>query len=192
MIHETIIITLNADDSAQIAPMGIREQEKQIVIAPFRPSITLENLKRRGQAVVNMTDDVRIFAGCLTGRYDWPTVPARSIRGRRLEHTLSHLELEVERFEDDELRPRFFCAVRHQETHRPFAGFNRAQHAVLEAAILVSRLHMLPSEKIDAEISYLEAAVGKTAGEAEREAWGWLMARIREYRDNETLRERVT
>ena len=48
--------------------MGIRRQGEIIVIAPFRPSTTLDNLLGRGCAVVNYTDDVRIFAGCLTGR----------------------------------------------------------------------------------------------------------------------------
>ena len=181
MIRETIVTTLNADDTVQIAPMGIREEDNRIIIAPFRPSTTLENLKRSGAAVINMTDDVRIFAGCLTGRHDWPTVPVLQIKGRRLQDPLSHLEVEVVRVEEDETRPRFFCAVRHTETHRPFRGFNRAQHAVLEAAILVSRLHMLPVEKIDAEIRYLQIAVDKTAGNAERGAWEWLMARIMEY-----------
>jgi hypothetical protein len=182
MIRETIVTTLNADDTVQIAPMGIREENNQIIIAPFHPSTTLENLKRSSVAVVNMTDDVRIFAGCLTGRYDWPTVPVQMIKGRRLQDPLSHLEVEVAHVEEDETRPRFFCAVRNTETHRPFRGFNRAQHAVLEAAILVSRLHMLPADKIDIEMRYLQITVDKTAGDAEREAWGWLMARIMEYR----------
>ncbi|MGH8120040.1 MAG: DUF447 domain-containing protein [Gammaproteobacteria bacterium] len=173
----------------QIAPMGVRLRDDQIIIAPFRPSTTLENLMRSGAAVINLTDDVRIFAGCLTGRYDWPTVPATVIQGRRLQDPLSHIEVEIMRMEEDETRPRFFCAVRHRGTHRPFPGFNRAQHAVLEAAILVSRLHLLPAEKIDAEIKYLQIAVDKTAGDAEREAWDWLLVRINEHHKQQTPRE---
>ncbi len=191
MIRETIITTLNADDTAQIAPMGIREQDGLIVIAPFKPSTTLENLKRSGQAVVNLTDDVRVFAGCLTGRYDWPVVPATSFKGMRLQNSLSHMEVVVDRVEDDNLRPRFFCKVQHQETHRPFAGFNRAQAAVLELAILVSRLHMLPAEKIDAEVRYLEIAIEKTAGNHEREAWNWLIDKITDFRQREAAKERM-
>jgi len=63
-------------------------------------------------------------------------------------------------------------------THAPFEGFNRAKAAVLEAAILVSRLSMLPREKVEQEIAYLEVAVRKTAGPAEEEAWQWLMEKI--------------
>jgi hypothetical protein len=66
----------------------------------------------------------------------------------------------------------------HEAGHAPFLGFNRAQSAVMEAAILVSRLHLLPAEKIASELSYLQIAVDKTAGEPEREAWGWLIAAV--------------
>ncbi|MGH8750354.1 MAG: DUF447 family spectrin-like domain-containing protein, partial [Burkholderiales bacterium] len=61
-------------------------------------------------------------------------------------------------------------------------GFNRAQGAVLEAAVLVSRLHLLPREKIEAEVKYLAIAIEKTAGPAEREAWSWLMEKIEAHR----------
>ena len=53
-----------------------------------------------------------------------------------------------------------------------------ARAAVLELAILVSRLNMLPREKIDAEIAYLSIAIEKTAGPEEKEAWGWLMQKV--------------
>ena len=55
---------------------------------------------------------------------------------------------------------------------------NRAKAAVLEAAILATRLHMLPPEKIAREIAYLKIAVDKTAGEAERRAWAMIMEKI--------------
>ena len=63
-------------------------------------------------------------------------------------------------------------------THAPFGGFNRAQAAVIELAILVSRLDRLPPEKILTEIAYLKIAVDKTAGRKELEAWTWLMERV--------------
>ncbi|MBI1733392.1 MAG: DUF447 family protein [Gammaproteobacteria bacterium] len=181
MIREIIITSRNADGSTHIAPMGVREEDGLYVVAPFRPSRTLDNLAREKCAVMNFTDDVRVYAGALTGRYDWPLCAATRVDGFRLRDALNHAELEVRRFEDDPQRPRFYCAVVHQETHAPFRGFNRAQTAVLEAAILVSRLHRLPAEKVQLEMEYLRIAVDKTAGEREREAWGWLEARIAEF-----------
>jgi uncharacterized protein len=76
---------------------------------------------------------------------------------------------------DDVQRPRFYCLTVHQTTHAPFLGLNRAQAATVEAAILVSRLHMLPAAKVERELGYLQIAITKTAGEAELEAWSWLM-----------------
>jgi hypothetical protein len=189
MIKETIITTLNEDGSIHIAPMGVRHEDDYYVIAPFKPSTTLKNLERSGQAVINMTDDVRIFAGCLTGHYDWPTIDASVINGKRLAAALSHIEIEVAHQEGDGLRPVFYCSEKHQETHAPFMGLNRAKAAVLEAAVLVSRLDMLPDEKIDNEIEYLQIAIDKTASGHELEAWGWLMNRIRTYREQNASKE---
>ncbi len=189
MINESIITTLNEDKSVHLAPMGVRCEDNFFVIAPFKPSRTLENLERNGTAIINMTDDVRIFAGCMTGYYDWPTVTASLIEGQRLKAALSHIETEVVRQEDNEIRPVFYCQERFRENHAPFMGLNRAKAAVLEAAVLVSRLHMLPDKKIDNEIKYLEIAIDKTAGEHELEAWGWLMDRIKTFREQDVRRE---
>jgi len=41
---------------------------------------------------------------------------------------------------------------------------------------------MLPQEKIDTEMAYLAIGVEKTAGPREMEAWGWLKARIEQFR----------
>ncbi|MEJ2593016.1 MAG: DUF447 family protein, partial [Candidatus Thiodiazotropha sp.] len=101
-----------------------------------------------------------------------------------------HTEVQLERVEDDPVRPRLICRPVYETEHRPFRGFNRAQAAVLELAILVSRLHMLPAEKIEREIEYLAIAVEKTAGQREREAWSWLMERVEIHR-RETAQEPV-
>jgi len=179
MIRETIVTTVNRDGHMHIAPLGIIADGEGWILAPFRPSTTLENLSAVPFAVANYTDDVRIFAGCLTGRHDWPTTASDTVPVPRLEDALAHVELTVDRVSDDDQRPRFHCRVVHRGSHAPFEGFNRAQAAVIEAAILVSRLHLLPREKIESEIAYLEIAIGKTAGIAEQQAWGWLMEKIR-------------
>lgn len=178
MIRESIVVTTNPDGSPHVAPIGVIVEAHALVIAPFRPSATLDNLAALGVATVNYTDDVRVYAGCLTGRRDWPVVPAARVAAPRLANALAHEEVEVfERIEDAQ-RPRLRCRVVHRATHSPFLGFNRAQAAVVEAAILVSRLAMLPRDKIAREMDYLSIAVTKTAGEREREAWDWLVARI--------------
>lgn len=182
MIRECIVTTQNCAGAVHVAPLGLIEEGDDLVIAPFRPSLTLDNLRENPYAVANYTDDVLVFAGCLTGRRDWPTRPATKVPGAVLEQTLAHAELKVVAVTEDELRPRFRCTVVHEGMHRPFHGFNRAQAAVVEAAILVSRLHMLPAEKVEREIAYLQIAIDKTARPRERQAWKWLMERIAEHR----------
>lgn len=175
MIRETIVTTVSADGKPHVAPFGLTEAPGGWIIAPFRPSVTLDNLRAVPQAVANYTDDVRIFAGCLTGRRDWPLCASTRVAPPRLQAALAHAEMEMVSVQEDAQRPRFLCRIIHQETHAPFAGFNRAKSAVVEACILVSRLGMLPRDKVEREIAYLEIAIGKTAGPEEQEAWDWLM-----------------
>jgi hypothetical protein len=181
MIRETIISTVDAAAKVHLAPIGIIADGDVWIIAPFRPSTTLDNLHAVPFAVANLIDDVRVFAGCLTGRTEWPTAPCDGFAVPRLADTLAHLELGVVQTTDDGQRARFHCRLLRQVSHAPFSGFNRAQSAVIEAAILVSRLHMLPRDKVEREIAYLEVVVRKTASPIEEEAWGWLMDAVRTF-----------
>ena len=180
-IRECIVTTVKENGDVHIAPMGIHEDGGNLVILPFKPSTTLDNLERQGIATLNYTDDVRIYAGCLTGRSDWPTCRTEIIPGMRLEDCLAHTELEVTAKADDPVRPRYTCKILFEATHAPFHGYNRAQSAVIELAILASRLHMLPQARVRQEISYLRTCVDKTAGPRELEAWDWLMTKVDDF-----------
>jgi hypothetical protein len=121
--------------------MGVRREGDLFVIAPFKPSTTLQNLERSGQAVINMTDDVRIFAGCLTGHYDWPTLSASQIQGQRLKVALSHIEIEVTRKENDEIRPVFYCFISRLKSHvRKMTKFGPFSIALKDTRRLIHRL----------------------------------------------------
>ncbi len=178
MIRETIVSTVDGTGRVHFAPLGIIADGDGFIIAPFRPSTTLDNLRAVPFAVANFTDDVRVFAGCLTGRSEWPAAACDDFSVPRFAGALAHAELAVAHITEDEQRPRFHCRVLRTVAHAPFQGFNRAQAAVIEAAILVSRLKMLPRDKVEREIAYLEIAVSKTAAAAEQEAWNWLMESI--------------
>lgn len=179
-IHEVIVSTRNAEGMMHHAPMGISEVNDHFLIKPFKPSTTYDNLLQHRQCVINYVDDVRIFAGALTGRRQWPTAPCQQIQAEFLQAALSHSELEIVAVDDNDPRACFHAQVVAEYTHAPFRGFNRAQSAVIEAAILVSRLGMLDENKIRDEIAYLTIAIEKTAGDREQEAWGWLMDRVKQ------------
>lgn len=177
-IMETLVTSRNVDGTAQIAPMGIWQTKSHYVLAPFKPSRTLDNVLRSGVVVLNFTDQVQIFAGCLSGRYDWPVVTAHKIECFVLAAALTHVELELDHVVEHDLRPEMHCKLVHEQMHAPFRGFNRAQAAVIELAILTSRLNMLPAQKVQSEFDYLKIAIDKTAGPDERRAWDWLAAKV--------------
>jgi hypothetical protein len=174
-IFEAVVTTRAAGDGrVHVAPMGVRYQGAQVVLMPFKPSATLDNVLATRSAVLNLVTDGRVFAGCVTGRREWPTVATERIEGARLVCALHHVELALEEVSDDVQRPVLRMSRVFDAHHAPFPGMNRAQAAVIEGAVLVSRLHLLAIDRIEAEMAYLQIAIDKTAGPGEHEAWSWL------------------
>jgi hypothetical protein len=130
-------------------------------------------------AIVNLTDDVMLFAQGAISSPQYPTVPAVIVRGVVLQAACSWRELEIHSIDDTPPRSRIEARVVHRGTHREFIGFNRARHAVLEAAILATRTHLLPAEQIQEEYARLQVIVDKTAGPREREAMALLTEYVR-------------
>ncbi len=174
MIQETIVITENAAGEPHVAPMGIHAAGDEFIILPFRPSTTLDNIIETKVATINYTDDVRVFAGCLTNHHDWVLEKAQKISGHTLQNTLAHCEVKLTHIDDDTVRPKLYCQAVHRVNHQPFAGFNRAQFSVLEAAILLSRIDRISPAKINTELEYLYIGFHKTAGVKEKQAWSWI------------------
>jgi len=178
MIYETIITSIDTLGVPHVTPFGIRMQDDFVIISPYKPSTTLVNILSTKHAVMNLTDDVRVFAGALTGRSVWDLIPTNKIIGVRLASSLAHKELKLVKVVDHALRPELFLQVEHEAQHQAFQGFNRAQAAVIELAVLVSRLTRLPMDKIVQELDYLKIAIEKTAGPRELEAWSWLIEAV--------------
>jgi len=185
MIFETIIISVDLAGKPHVTPFGVKYEKQgedmHVVISPYKPSTTLNNILATKCATMNLTDDVRVFAGAICKKQNLPTLQANNHAGYRLSDCLAHVELELFEVRDDVTRPQLVMKKIAEFNHKAFAGFNRAQAAVVELAVLASRLHMLPREKIQTEISYLQIAIDKTAGERELEAWGWLMEKIEQF-----------
>jgi hypothetical protein len=170
LIIESIVTTLAADGQVNVAPMGVEWGDDTIVLKPFLETATYRNLLAAGEAVVNITDDVRLFARAAISNPAPPTRPAEVVRGVVLADCCSWRELRVESLDSTPPRSRAMARVVHRGVNREFIGFNRARHAVLEAAIYATRLHLLPRETIEQEFERLQIIVDKTAGDAEREA----------------------
>ena len=189
MIHEVIVTTISNEDIVHIAPMGIRFIDKQVVISPFKPSTTLNNITENNIATINFIDDVRVFAGIvsrhkkdweLSARTDLEIVPNLTL-------TNTFYNVVVNEYQEDDKRPNIICDIKNSEIIKPFLGFNRAQFSVIEAAVLLSRLGMISMEKIDREIEYLKIGIDKTAGPHELEAWGWIQDKILSYKKDSKI-----
>ena len=181
MIYETIIISTDVDNNPHVTPFGVKYEGDLVVISPYKPSKTLTNILATKTATMNLTDDVRVFAGALTKRQPWTLLPTNAIEGFRLDNCLAHVELTLVDVREDDERPQLLMQQLESYHYHGFKGFNRAQAAVIELAVLTSRLHFLPPEKIQSELRYLQIAIDKTAGDREVTAWSWLNEKIKQY-----------
>jgi hypothetical protein len=177
MIVETVTTTRNPDGTINCAAMGVEWGEEAIVIKPYAGTRTLRNLRATRVAVVNLTDDILLFARAALGDPQPPTRAADAVDGAVLADACSWREVQVDAIEDGP-RARVLTRVVGRGRGREFIGFNRACHAVLEASILASRVRRLPAEEIRAELERLSVLVDKTAGPREREAMDYVRAAI--------------
>jgi hypothetical protein len=182
MILEGIVTTIAAEGDINIAPMGPRVDAdmRRFLLRPFNTSHTYRNLKAHGEGVLHVTDDVLLLAKAAIGPVEPPPplMPAAKIRGFVLQDACRYYEFRVIGIDDREERVHIKAETVHCGRLRDFFGFNRAKHAVVEAAILATRTAFLPMAEIEAEFRKLEVIVGKTGGPAEHEAFAFLKAHV--------------
>jgi uncharacterized protein len=179
VIIESIVTSMDPEGTVNFAPMGVEWDEETIVLKPFLETTTFRNVSATRAAVVNLTDDIMLFAEAAISSPRYPAFPATVVRGVVLEAACSWREVEVASVDDTPPRSRIETRVAHRGFRREFLGFNRARHAVLEAAILATRTHLLPAEQIRTELEKLQVIVDKTAGPRERQAMALLAEYVR-------------
>ena len=183
-ILEGVVTTLNEDASVNVSPMGpiVDAALDTLVFRPYRTSTTYENLRRTGVGVFHVTDDVLLLAQSAVGQPDpLPRlVPAEEVAGMALAEACRWVEFELVSLDDRDERTTIVAHTVARQSKRDFFGFNRAQHAVVEAAILATRIHLLPAEEILAELRRLGSPVRKTAGRRELDAFQFLCDYISE------------
>ena len=200
MILESIVTTSNADGTPNISPMGPQiifpdsignystalpcSSDNQSVtlkrfeLRPFDTSTTFTNLKRDRQGVMHVDDNVELFAKSAIKKIEHPDLPplrnAEIIDGYLIESACRAYEFKVESIDESGPRMSLICNVQKVHRMRDFFGFNRAKHAVIEAAILATRIDFLPAEEIQRQLQQLQVIVEKTAGPSETKAFDHL------------------
>lgn len=183
MILEGIVTSLDQNGELNVAPMGpiVDAQFATLLLRPFRTSRTCRNLKARPYGVFHVVDDVLLLARAAIDQWREPpeTFPAEQVAGRVLSGACRWYEFVIDACDDSQERTEMQARVVHAGRLRDFFGFNRARHAVLEGAILATRVHLIPPEKLHEEFERLRVIVNKTAGPREREAFELLERYVR-------------
>ncbi len=187
MILEGIVTTTDEAGRMHVAAMGpwVDEAERyagritRLVLRPFGTSQTAVHLAARPEGVFHLVDDVLLLARTVVGGHEPP--PARlaeAVRGWVLADACRAYEFRADAVDASQDRFRLEARVVAEHTGRPFIGFNRAAHAVIEGAILVTRLHLLGADEVRRRLDELFVLVEKTGGSREHEAFGLLRERI--------------
>ena len=183
MILEGIVTSLDPRDELNVAPMGpiVDESLATLVLRPFRTSQTYQNLKARPAGVFHVVDDVLLLARAAIGKLtEAPEAfPAVKVDGRVLSAACRWHEFEIDEIDDSQERVTMRARVVHTGRLRDFFGFNRGKHAVLEAAILATRMHLIERQEILDEFAKLRVIVQKTGGPREHEAFELLERHVR-------------
>lgn len=188
MILEGIVTTLDPAGAVNVAPMGpvipddVESAFETFTLRPFRTSQTYRNLKHRPEGVFHVVDDVLLLAKAAVGRLAVgpETSPANTVAGAVLQSACRWYEFRIEEFDDARDRTRLEARVVDSGRLRDHVGFNRARHAVVEAAILATRVHLIPGDEIRSRFDQFATIVQKTAGPREREAFALLNDYINE------------
>jgi hypothetical protein len=182
MILEGLVTSTGAGGAMHLAPMGPRVEPdwSGFLLRPFPTSQTYRNLKAHGEGVLHVTDDVLLLAQAAVGRAapPPPNRPADRVAGFVLTGACRFYEFVVRSMDESQERVQIRTEVVHRGALREFFGLNRAKHAVVEAAILATRLHLIRIDEIRAEYRKLRVLVEKTGGPAEHAAFDFLTEHV--------------
>jgi hypothetical protein len=188
MILEGLVTTTDPAGAMHLAAMGPQVDAtaasghaiEQLLLKPFASSQTGGNLLRLPEGVFHVTDDALLLARVVTGRLATPPAsrPARAVRGWVLDDACRAYEFKVVAADTSQERLQLEARVVAVHEGRPFLGFNRARHAVVEGAILVTRLHLLGVDEVRRQLRDLAVLVEKTGGPREHEAFRLLEDKV--------------
>ncbi len=178
VILEGIVTTLDAERRVNIAPMGpiVDAAMHRFIFRPYQTSTTYANLARTGEGVFHVVDDVLLLAQAAVGQIEpLPNlVRAEAVDGMILADACRWYAFRVASIDASHPRTEIISDVIAHDAIRDFFGFNRAKHAVVEAAILATRVHLLPAEEIERDLSRHAVLVQKTGGPREHKAFEFL------------------
>lgn len=188
MILETILSSSDEYGNGNFAPMGVHVPDdiqnlsdvKQIQLMIYSGSKTFANLKKRPEGVINFTDDILSFVDTALFSRNLPAVRSSLVHPPRMANAKTIWEFQIADFDDSIEPARINARILLHEEQAGFSGFCRAQGAILEAAILVTRLQWLPHSHVIKSWPQWREIVTKTGGIRELKAFQQLTDYISE------------
>ncbi len=178
MIIEGLCTTTNPDGTINIAPMGpiVNEELTTFLFRPFQSSTTFQNLKAADCGVFHVTDDVDMIARAAIGELEETPelLPAKEVDGKVITSACRWYEFTVVSIDESNQRSEITTKLKHVGHLRDYWGLNRARNAILEAAIVATRLHILDANDVQTQMQQLEVIVQKTANAADAETFEFL------------------
>jgi hypothetical protein len=186
MIIEGIVTTRNDQGEMHFAPMGaiVVDNFAKLILRPFPGSNTFKNLARQGDGVFHSTDDANLIAYSAVGE-PWFVPKYRnsdSVSGFLLTECCRAYEFKTANIDTRGERSKIEVDVVQVHHFRDFIGFNRAKHAILEAAILATRFHLLNLDEVATEFRKLRIIIDKTGTPAEDDTMQMLERKLAEAR----------
>lgn len=188
MIIEGLITTVCSEGGANVAPLGpiVEGDFESVLLRPWRGSTTYRNLCSCDSAVFHVVDEVDLIVEAVMKRPSTssPMEKASHVdNGWVLKDCCRWFELQIiDRdltFDRAEIR----AQVVYSGQRRPFNGFNRARHAILEAAILATRVEFLARDEVDLQFGFFQSAVEKTGTERHHQLFQMLCDFVAEQYD---------
>lgn len=172
MIIEAIVSTRKDNGGLNFAPVGVRFLDnKRIEFTVYHSSHTCQNLTANRAGVVNLLSDVLPFVKCALSDH----IPEHSMSpasyGGIIKEADESAEFMIDTVEAGEIKSLMSGPVMsHVKLKTPRAGINRANGAVIEALIAVTRIGVLPDAQIEETIKTSRSIVDKTGGPEEQES----------------------
>lgn len=181
MIIEGLITCVVTDQSPpHVAALGpvVDQALTHWTLRPFQSSKIFSLLRQHSRCVFHTLDDalpvVQLVLG-LTPDLSYRQLPSGVWV---IEQACHWYELKIEAWDVSAPRSEAQASLVEHGELRTFWGWNRAKHALLEAAILISRAHMMQPTELRWQLQALQTPIEKTAGERERIAWALIVQRF--------------
>ncbi|MCD6323959.1 MAG: DUF447 family protein [Desulfurococcales archaeon] len=149
--HEAVAVTLGEGDLPNAAPMGVDlGSDDELILKPYLKTETFKNLMRVPELTLNFTVDSLIFFDSLLNPQRIKYIPAKKVKPPVINGPIDlYVEGRVESVEVDLNLRRAYVRIRPVNLYEgpgSRLGFSRADAALIEALIYLTKAEALKSE----------------------------------------------